>query len=64
MAANCEKLKVTLTGYDCQDLMHAVKMWLKKQLSVETRATLETLHDKIEYQYNNTPREECDGKTS
>ena len=64
MAANCEELKVILTGYNCLDLMHALKMWLRKQLSIETRATIEALYNKIEFQYNNTQREKINGKAS
>lgn len=57
MAANCEKLKVVLTGYDCLDIKYALDLWIKSGVTKKTEQKLKSLSDRVYHQYNNTKRE-------
>jgi hypothetical protein len=57
MAANCEELKIIVSGYDCMSLMQAIQVWVTfVKVTPETKVELKKLYNSIEHQYNTTER--------
>jgi hypothetical protein len=63
MAADCEKLKLTVTGYDCLNLIHALNVWIGYGVTEESENELSSLRSRIENQYNETKREASETET-
>ena len=56
MAANCEELNINLTGYDCLDIIHALKVCIRQSKHEKSKKDFKSLINKIESQYNNNKR--------